>query len=95
MATFAVQYTYIDDAERVGAFRPEHRAHLAELHSQGVVALSGPLADGAPGALVIVRADSADAALAALDADPFWREQVIAERTAREWTVVVGELPEA
>lgn len=36
MATFAVQYTYIDDADRMAAHRPEHREHLAELHREGL-----------------------------------------------------------
>src|SRR5690625_7469084 len=57
MATFAVQYTYTDDADRVATFRPEHRAHLAELHAEGTLLLSGPLG-GDPGALLIVTAES-------------------------------------
>src|SRR5690625_7087841 len=61
MATFAVQYTYTDDADRVATFRPEHRAHLAELHAEGTLLLSGPLG-GDPGALLIVTAESEEAA---------------------------------
>lgn len=94
VAIFAVQYTYIDDADRMAIYRPEHREHLAELHREGTLLLSGPLGDG-PGALLIMVADSADAALAALDGDPFKRERVIVDRVAREWTVVIGELPGA
>ncbi|WP_422116271.1 YciI family protein [Brachybacterium sp. UNK5269] len=94
MATFAVQYTYSDDADRVAAFRPEHREHLAELHRMGTVLVSGPLG-GAPGALLIVSADSVEDALMKLDADPFRREGLIIDRVAREWTVVIGELPGA
>src|SRR5699024_7386196 len=48
---------------------------------------------GRPGALLIVRADSADAALAALGGDPFQRERLIVDRSVREWDVVIGELP--
>ncbi|MDN5600881.1 MAG: YciI family protein [Brachybacterium sp.] len=94
MATFAVQYTYIDDADRMAAHRPEHREHLAELHREGTLLLSGPLGDG-PGALLIVVADSAEEALATLDGDPFKRERIIVDRSAREWTVVIGQLPGA
>lgn len=90
----AVTYAYIDDAEKVQSLRPEHREVLRGLHEEGHLVMSGPLA-GAPGALVIMRAESEDQALALLDVDPFWREGVIAERTAREWTVVLGELPGA
>ncbi|SLN02543.1 hypothetical protein FM106_23430 [Brachybacterium faecium] len=94
MATFAVQYTYTDDAERVAIHRPEHREHLAELHREGTLLLSGPLGDG-PGALLVVAADSAEDALAKLDGDPFKRERVIVDRVAREWTVVIGAIPGA
>src|SRR5699024_6230291 len=94
VATYAVQYTYIDDADRVAIYRPEHREHLAELHREGTLLLSGPLGDG-PGALLIVVADSVEDALAKLDGDPFKRERVIVDRVAREWTVVIGELPGA
>lgn len=91
MALFAVQYTYIDDAEKVQSFRPEHREHLRELHAVGTLLLAGPLGGG-PGALLIVSAESEEAALGALSGDPFLRESVIVDRNAREWTVSVGEL---
>ncbi|MGY5766511.1 YciI family protein [Brachybacterium sp. DNPG3] len=91
MALFAVQYTYADDAERIAVFRPEHRAHLAELHDDGVLAASGPLDDGGR-ALLLITADSAEAALAALDGDPLKRERLIADRTAEEWKVVIGQV---
>ncbi len=94
MAVFAVQYTYIDDADRLATFRPEHREHLAELHREGTLLLSGPLDDGSE-ALLIVVADSAEEALAALDGDPFLRERVITDRAARAWNVVIGQLPGA
>src|SRR5699024_11353182 len=93
MATFAVQYTYTDDADRVATFRPEHRAHLAELHDEGTVLLSGPLrGDQQQGALLIVVAETEAEALAKLAGDPFIRERVVTERVARESTVVPGEL---
>ncbi len=94
MAVFAVTYTYTDDAQRVATFRPEHREHLAELHREGTLLLSGPLDDGSTALLVVV-ADSADEALAKLDGDPFKRERVIVDRAAQEWTVVIGQIPGA
>lgn len=94
MALFAVQYTYTDDDDLVAAFRPEHREFLTALHAEGTLLLSGPLG-GAPGGLLVVTAQTVEDALAALDADPFRREGVIIDRTAREWTVVIGELPGA
>jgi uncharacterized protein len=94
MALFAVQYTYIDDAERVQEVRPEHREHLDELLAQGTLLLAGPFV-GVPGGLLIVRADSEESALTALEGDPFLREDVIVDRVAREWKVSIGELPGA
>src|SRR5699024_3068414 len=94
VATYAVQYTYTADAERVAIYRPEQREPLAALQREATLSLSGPRGDG-PGALLIVVADSAEDALAALDGDPFKRERVIVDRVAREWTVVIGELPDA
>lgn len=94
MAVFAVTYTYTDDAQRVATFRPEHREHLAELHREGTLLLSGPLDDGSTALLVVV-ADSVEDALAKLDGDPFMRERVIVDRAARAWNVVIGELPGA
>lgn len=94
MAVFAVTYTYTDDAQRVATFRPEHREHLAELHREGTLLLSGPLDDGSTALLVVV-ADSADEALAKLDGDPFKRERVIVDRAVQEWTVVIGQIPGA
>ncbi|WP_341854264.1 hypothetical protein [Brachybacterium sp. GPGPB12] len=94
MAVFAVQYTYIDDAQRLATFRPEHREHLAEPLREGTPLLSGPLDDGSEAPLIVV-ADSAEDALAKLDGDPFKRERVIVDRVAREWKVVTGESPGA
>ncbi|ATG56130.1 hypothetical protein CFK41_16120 [Brachybacterium ginsengisoli] len=94
MALFAVQYTYTDDADLVATFRPEHREFLSALHAEGTLLLSGPLG-GTPGGLLVLTAESDAAALAALDADPFLRESVIVDRVAREWTVVIGEVPGA
>ena len=76
MATYAVTYRYVDDAARLDEVRPEHRAFLREQYEAGRLLLSGPLADGDPGAL-------AD--------DPFRREGLIAEATMRTWNVVIGE----
>lgn len=94
MALFAVQYTYTDDAEKTQAVRPEHRDHLRELLAAGTLLLAGPFA-GTPRGLLVVRADSEEGALAAVDGDPFLREGVIIDRSAREWTVSIGELPGA
>ncbi|MDE9364846.1 YciI family protein [Luteipulveratus sp. YIM 133132] len=87
MATFAVQYTYTDDDAGRDKHREEHRAYLTK---QDGVLLSGPFLDFPAGALIVVRADDEDAATALLDADPFHREGLIAERLVREYQPVLG-----
>ena len=54
--------------------RPDHVAHLNKLNGEGTLKMAGPFldSDGKPcGSLVIVSADSADAAKALADADPY------------------------
>jgi uncharacterized protein YciI len=96
MALFAVFYTYVTDSARLDQARGRHRAHLGALHRAGVVLASGPLGgDAPPDALLVVAAPDAEAALAALEADPFWVEGLIRERAARPWTQVYGPFPAA
>jgi uncharacterized protein YciI len=97
MTLYAVTYRYIDDEARLAELRPAHRAHLADLFEAGSLVASGPLglvgAEEAPrpsGALIVIRASYPDEALAILDADPFWVRGLIAQRDAREWTLVFG-----
>lgn len=93
MSTFAVTYTYTDDVATRDEVRPSHRDFLVALQADRVVRASGP-ADGGGGALIIVEADSADAAMGILDADPFVVRGVVAERSVRDWEVVIGGFAE-
>lgn len=86
MATFAVLYTYTDDAAGRDMHRAEHREFL---NTSGWTLLSGPLTDPA-GALLIVEAESAVIAASLLDADPFYRAGLVAERTIRAFDPVGG-----
>lgn len=92
MAIFAVQYTYIDDAELVQKHCPEHREFLTKKHEEGHVLLSGPKVAEPAGALVIVRGDSADEVGKLMDGDPFNNYGIITDRSITEWNVVIGEL---
>lgn len=88
MRIFAVLYRYSADGGLRDLHRTEHRAFLADLAQQGVVLARGPL-DGEPaGALIIVRADTAEQAAAALDDDPFLALGCITDRVVRAWTVL-------
>ncbi|PWE55120.1 hypothetical protein DEM27_16890 [Metarhizobium album] len=54
--------------------RPAHVEHLNKLNAEGTLKIAGPFldADGKPcGSLVIVKADSIEAAQAIADADPY------------------------
>ena len=90
MTIYAVQYTYDDRSDRRDELRPEHRAYLGGLVESGSLLSSGPWADGDPGALLIVSADSPADVERLLDADPFARQGLVAARVIRAWTPVLG-----
>ncbi|MEU4896513.1 YciI family protein [Streptomyces sp. NPDC044780] len=92
MATFAVTYTYAEDSARArDQHRPEHKSFLESQVDAGRLRVSGPFGpDGAPGALLVFRAESADELATLLDQDPFHREGLIAERTIRDWQIFFG-----
>jgi uncharacterized protein YciI len=93
MSIYAVSYTYSDDVATRDEVRPSHRDFLRGLNAEGIVRASGPV-DGGIGALVVVEAESAEDALRILDTDPFQVRGVIAERSVRQWDVVIGGLAE-
>ncbi|MEU9059835.1 YciI family protein [Streptomyces sp. NPDC048430] len=92
MTTFAVTYTYAEDSATArDEHRPEHKGFLESQFDAGRLRVSGPLGpDGAPGALLVLEAGSADELTALLNQDPFHREGLIAERTVREWQIFFG-----
>ena len=100
MPTFAITYVYDDRADRRAEVRPEHRRWLAGLLERGDLLASGPWTggttpapEGSPepdGALLLVRAADASAALALLDPDPFRSAGLLASRSARPWEPVLG-----
>ena len=88
-----VTYTYLNAPEALAEVRPEHRAFLGGLAGQGVVVASGPWVDEEPaGALLLLRTDSASAALEVLADDPFQREGLVLDVSVREWNPVIGVL---
>lgn len=86
--TYVVEYRYAPRAAELDAHRPEHRAFLRGLLDAGQLVASGPLT-GTGGALLVVRADDVASALVMLDADPFRREGLVADRSVRAWDPVV------
>ena len=90
MPLFAVQYAYDDRHDLQGTIRPEHRAYLRHVTDEGQLLGSGPFTDGAPGALLIFRADDRETLDRLLAGDPFARAGVIATTTVRPWELVLG-----
>jgi len=91
MPIFAVTYAYDDRTELMDEVRPMHRAFLAGLYASGSLLASGPVVSGASrGALILVRAESDEAALHLLDADPYQEAGLLVERAAVSWTCVYG-----
>lgn len=90
MTLHAVIYRYSTDTAALDEHRPAHREYLRSLHEQGTIVVSGPLTDGAPGALLILDAADADEVAALLDKDPFRVLGLIADREIRRWAPVFG-----
>ncbi|GAB2723594.1 YciI family protein [Nocardia thraciensis] len=90
MPIFAVHYTY-SEATVPGRdeHRPEHRAWLSGLVDRGIVLTTGPYPDGS-GALLLFRADDAEAMEKLLAEDPFARQGLIDDKRFMEWRPVLG-----
>ncbi|HEY3788585.1 MAG TPA: YciI family protein [Urbifossiella sp.] len=84
---YAATIEYLQDAEKVNAVRPTHRAYLMKLLQEENLFASGPFEDGS-GALIIYEADSPTAAEALLQADPFHAAGVFLKWTIRPWKMV-------
>ena len=87
MAWFLVQIRYVP--EKFEAVRPRHREYLGKLAAAGVCTVAGPFADGTGGTMIF-EAPGEDELTKILDTDPYHLEGVVAERTVREFTPVMG-----
>lgn len=93
VSIYAVSYVYEQNDEDLARVRPEHREFLAALHEEGTLLTSGPTfdAEGNRGALLVVTAGSAEAALDVLAADPIHVAGLVLERRALLWQPVFGD----
>ncbi|WP_019812532.1 YciI family protein [Saccharomonospora saliphila] len=89
MAWFVVEQRYV--REKFAEVRPRHREYLSALAEQGVVALAGPL-DGDTGGMALYQATDREHLQRIIDADPYYVEGAVDERTVREFTPVLGSL---
>lgn len=78
---------YIQDKEKIAAFRPTHREYLASLLAKGKLAAAGPFMDDY-GALIIYEAETIEEAEALLRADPFNAQGVFVSWKIRPWKTV-------
>lgn len=87
MSWYIVENRYV--LEKFREVRPRHRDYLLALAEQGRVAVAGPMADNT-GGLALFRADDLDDLHKMIDADPYYTEGAVAERTVREFIPVLG-----
>lgn len=92
MATFAVTYAYSDaTAGRRDEHRPRHVEFLKTQFDGGRLITSGPFGSGeAPGALLILKGESKADVEALMNQDPFFSNNLIEERTIRQWNIFFG-----
>ncbi|MEA5454601.1 YciI family protein [Sinomonas sp. JGH33] len=92
MTVFAVEYLYDSStAARRDEVRADHRGWLAGIAENGQLLASGPYEDGT-GALLLFKADDAEALHALLAQDPFAVEGLLASSSAIAWNPVSGPL---
>ena len=88
-----IVFVYILEPKNPGKFTPElvaaHIAHLKKLHSQERLVLCGPFASS-KGGMVVVRADSAEDAVAIAEEDPFVKSGFETYQL-RVWTLACEE----
>ncbi|WP_460744186.1 YciI family protein [Mariniluteicoccus endophyticus] len=91
MPTYAVHYTYIDDADRRQEVRPAHREFLGRLAEDGICLVAGAYAPAEePGGLLVFRHESKEGLAELLKGDPFQVESVVTDMRILEWGPAVG-----
>ena len=90
MQYFAMHYTYVDDTDLITRHRPDHRAFLTGLTDRGLIAGGAYPEVAPPSALLIFRAESAEAVSTMLADDPFRIHGVLADAKVVPWTPVIG-----
>src|SRR5262245_38234905 len=76
---------------REQALWDEHARFVDGLFERGVILQAGPFADGS-GALVIVTADSLEAARALYRDDPWAKAEILLTAEVKEWTIFLDRV---
>ena len=91
MQHWLLLYELVDDyLERRAPLRPEHLALAEAAQARGELVMAGALADPADRAVLVFRAEDANAAKAFAEADPYVRQGLVRRWQVRPWTVVIG-----
>ena len=91
MQYFALTYDVVPNfKDRRMPFREAHLRQVREAHDRGLLLLAGALGDPPDGALLVFRADSAEAVERFAEADPYVTNGLVKSWRVRPWNVVVG-----
>ena len=91
MTHFALIYDVVDGfVEKRMPFRSEHLALVRDAHARGALMLAGALGDPPDGALLVFRAENADAVERFARADPYVTNGLVKTWRVRPWNVVIG-----
>ena len=94
MKHFALIYDVVDGfAEKRMPYRPAHLELVRGAHVRGELLLAGALGDPPNGALLVFRAESADAVERFATADPYVTSGLVTRWAVRPWNVVIGAAP--
>lgn len=89
-STYFVQYSYVSDIlDRRQPYRAEHLGRITAAAAEGMLLLSGALADPVDGAVLVFRADSRAVVEEWVRADPYHAAGLITDFLVREITLVV------
>jgi uncharacterized protein YciI len=94
MPTFTIEYAYDDRTDERMARRLDHLAYLKGLVEAGTMLAYGRYNDdGAPGALLIVEAETPKDVEALVADDPYVRAGLVPSHNVRSWPAVWGPTP--
>lgn len=95
MTMWMIEYQYDDQSQLRDVHRPDHRAYLASLMEDGRMLAYGRFDDdGAPGAMLLAKAPTADEVETLVSQDPFVLHGLVPSHRVRRWAGVVAPAPD-
>jgi uncharacterized protein YciI len=91
MTHFALIYDVVEGfGEKRMEYRPAHLDLIKAAHARGELVLAGALGNPPDGALLVFRAENADAVESFARADPYVTSGLVRSWRVRPWNVVIG-----